>query len=401
MPSRERTKTKYPGVYYVMSTGADGKPERVFYITYRRDGKLIEEKAGYQRKDDMTDARAARLRAERIDGKSVSNKIRRENERAAQQEVTNRWTVNKIWAEYNEAHNQRACAKGDASYFKYIQPEIGKKTPTELVTLDLERLKRNVANIKSERTGKLLSEQTVKHVLALLKRMLRWAAEMGHIEHPLHLKFKMPRLDNEKTEFMSENQLQAYLKALDEEIDQDQAAFFRVMLLTGVRRTALLNVRWADVDLKNGYLVLRGDVAKNDKTQTIPLSPGAVQVFENIPKQMITTGNKKGQLCPYIWPGKGGGPREDFRAMGRRLRDKAGLPKDWRPCHMLRHTYASMQASNGVNIYELQKLLTHGSSAMTQRYAHLSNETLKRAAATADNILNAVNKSIVDIKKGQ
>ena len=68
MPSRERTKTKYPGVYFVMSTGADGKPERVFYITYRRDGKLIEEKAGFQRKDDMTDARAARLRAERIDG---------------------------------------------------------------------------------------------------------------------------------------------------------------------------------------------------------------------------------------------------------------------------------------------------------------------------------------------
>ena len=386
MPSRERTKTKYPGVYFVMSTGADGKPERVFYITYRRDGKLIEEKAGFQRKDDMSDARAARLRAERIDGKSVSNKTRRENERTAKEELTNRWTVNKIWEDYDAAHCHRACAKGDASYFKYIQPEIGTKTPAELVTLDLERLKRNVAKTKSERTGKLLSEQTVKHVLALLKRMLRWAAEMGHIEHPIHLKFKMPRLANEKTEFMSEEQLRAYLKALDEEIDQDKAAFFRVMLLTGVRRTALLNVRWDDVDLKNGYLVLRGEVAKNDKTQTLPLSPGAVQIFANIPRQLMAPGKRT--LSPYVWPGKNGGPREDFRAMGRRLRDKAGLPKDWRPCHMLRHTYASILASSGVNIYELQKLLTHGSTAMTQRYAHLSNESLKRAAATADIILN-------------
>lgn len=386
MPSRERTKTKYPGVYFVMSTGADGKPERVFYITYRRDGKLIEEKAGFQRKDDMSDARAARLRAERIDGKSVSNKTRRENERAAKEELTNRWTVNKIWEDYDAAHSHRACAKGDASYFKYIQPEIGTKTPAELVTLDLERLKRNVAKTISERTGKLLSEQTVKHVLALLKRMLRWAAEMGHIEHPIHLKFKMPRLANEKTEFMSEEQLRAYLKALDEEIDQDKAAFFRVMLLTGVRRTALLNVRWDDVDLKNGYIVLRGEVAKNDKTQTLPLSPGAVQIFANIPRQLMAPGKRT--LSPYVWPGKNGGPREDFRAMGRRLRDKAGLPKDWRPCHMLRHTYASILASSGVNIYELQKLLTHGSTAMTQRYAHLSNESLKRAAATADIILN-------------
>lgn len=373
-----------------MSTGADGKPERVFYITYRRDGKLIEEKAGFQRKDDMTDARAARLRAERIDGKSVSNKTRRENERAAKEALTSRWTVNKIWEDYDAAHSQRACAKGDASYYKYIQPEIGAKTPTELVTLDLERLKRNVAKTKSERTGKFLSEQTVKHVLALLKRMLRWAAEMGHIEHPTHLKFKMPRLDNEKTEFMSEEQLRTYLQALDEEPDQDKAAFFRVMLLTGVRRTALLNVRWDDVDLKNGYLVLRGEVAKNDKTQTIPLSPGTVQILANIPRQLMASGKRT--LSPYVWPGKNGGPREDFRAMGRRLRDKAGLPKDWRPCHMLRHTYASMLANSGVNIYELQKLLTHGSSAMTQRYAHLSNESLKRAAATADIILNNIEK---------
>ena len=106
--------------------------------------------------------------------------------------------------------------------------------------------------------------------------------------------------------------------------------------------------------------------------------------------------SEKRTLSPYVWPGKNGGPREDFRAMGRRLRDKAGLPKDWRPCHMLRHTYASMLASSGVNIYELQKLLTHGSSAMTQRYAHLSNDSLKRAAATADIIIKSIETKKLD-----
>jgi len=38
----------------------------------------------------------------------------------------------------------------------------------------------------------------------------------------------------------------------------------------------------------------------------------------------------------------------------------------------LRHVYASMLASSGqVDMYTLQKLLTHKSPAMTQRYAHL------------------------------
>ncbi len=56
--------------------------------------------------------------------------------------------------------------------------------------------------------------------------------------------------------------------------------------------------------------------------------------------------------------------------------------------HGLRHVYASMLASSGkVEMYTLQKLLTHKSPRMTQRYAHLRDETLKRAAAFAGDII--------------
>lgn len=71
--------------------------------------------------------------------------------------------------------------------------------------------------------------------------------------------------------------------------------------------------------------------------------------------------------------------------MARRVRDKAGLPPDFRPLHGLRHTYASFLASSGkVDIYALQKLLTHESPEMTARYAHLADEVMKRAASVAD-----------------
>jgi len=48
-------------------------------------------------------------------------------------------------------------------------------------------------------------------------------------------------------------------------------------------------------------------------------------------------------------------------------------------------------------LYSLQKLLTHGSSAMTQRYAHLSDEALKRAISTADEMMDK--RSRIEIKK--
>ena len=64
------------------------------------------------------------------------------------------------------------------------------------------------------------------------------------------------------------------------------------------------------------------------------------------------------------------------------------LPKDFRPLHGLRHVYASMLASSGqVDMYTLQKLLTHKDPKMTQRYAHLRDDALKRASNLAGNLI--------------
>ena len=68
MPKQQREKTNYPGVYYIEGTSADGNSEKIFYIHYRKDGKLIEEKAGRQFKDDMTPAKATKIRTQRSRG---------------------------------------------------------------------------------------------------------------------------------------------------------------------------------------------------------------------------------------------------------------------------------------------------------------------------------------------
>ncbi len=56
--------------------------------------------------------------------------------------------------------------------------------------------------------------------------------------------------------------------------------------------------------------------------------------------------------------------------------------------HGLRHAYASMLASSGkVDMYTLQKLLTHKSPKMTQRYAHLRDKALMDAANLAGDLI--------------
>lgn len=68
--------------------------------------------------------------------------------------------------------------------------------------------------------------------------------------------------------------------------------------------------------------------------------------------------------------------------------------------HGLRHVYASMLASSGkVDMYQLQKLLTHKDSRMTQRYAHLRDEALKRASGVANDLLRSIVKDKDDKKE--
>jgi len=70
------------------------------------------------------------------------------------------------------------------------------------------------------------------------------------------------------------------------------------------------------------------------------------------------------------------------------VKDKAGLPEDFRPLHGLRHTFASSLASSGqVDLYTLQRLLTHKDPGMTARYAHLRDDALKQASVLAGRLM--------------
>jgi integrase len=94
---------------------------------------------------------------------------------------------------------------------------------------------------------------------------------------------------------------------------------------------------------------------------------------------------------PYVFPGRNGGKRVDINKQVGRIKAAAGLPKDFRALHGLRHVFASLLASSGqVDLYTLQKLLTHKSAAMTQRYAHLRDEALRRASDLAGDLLGQV-----------
>ena len=62
--------------------------------------------------------------------------------------------------------------------------------------------------------------------------------------------------------------------------------------------------------------------------------------------------------------------------------------------HDLRHSFASFLINGGRSLYEVQQLLGHINSSMTQRYAHLAHETLLDACNVAGGLIGRLNNNI-------
>lgn len=369
----KRHKTRYAGVFYreVDRLGGPGK-ERVYYIVFKKAGKVIEEKVGRQYKDDMTPARAATIRGERIEGKRLSRKEIREA-----QAVT-KWTVDRLWVEYSaQKHDSKGLKVDRGRYENHLKSALGSKEPQNIVQLDVDRLRLRLAKTKKP--------QTVKHVLALLNRVINFGVKKG-LCPGLSFKIEFPRVDNKKTEDLTPDQLTALLEAIEQDQNLMAANFMKLALFTGMRRGELFRLQWQDVDFDRGFIHIRQP--KGGQDQKIPLN----QAARDLLKSHLRTGS------PFVFPGRGGKQRIDINKQVTRIKEAADLPKDFRALHGLRHVYASMLASSGqVDLYTLQKLLTHKSAAMTQRYAHLRDEALRRASDLAGDLLNQA----VNGKKGR
>jgi len=323
----------------------------------------------------MTSAKANRIRSMRIEGKQLSNEERRTRD----SEIIlkkNAWTIEKLW---NEFHYQKS-AEGLKSldidvyrYKKYLYNTFGNSEPKNILTNEIDNLRINLS--------RKLKPASVRQVLTLLRRIINFGINKQFI-HPVGFKFQMPKVNNLKTEVLTQEQLSNLLSVLNEEPIKQAAYIMKLALFTGLRKSEIFSLRWDDIDFENGFIYIRSP--KSGKEEKIPLNDSAKDVINS---QFKST-------SPFIFPGRSGNKLKNISYILNNIKAKAGLPKDFRPLHGLRHVFASMLASSGkVDMYTLQKLLTHKSPQMTQRYAHLRDETLMNASNLMGELINqAINK---------
>jgi integrase len=132
-------------------------------------------------------------------------------------------------------------------------------------------------------------------------------------------------------------------------------------LLTGLRRGDILKLKWDNIDFETK--TLRFWEEKKDKWRTKPLCSPMIDLLNRIPRR-----EKE-----YIFTGPDGQPVKDVKRAFRTALKKAGV-KDFR-FHDLRRSSASFLLKMGSPLPVIQKHLGHTSLDMTQKYAHLSDQS--------------------------
>ena len=153
-------------------------------------------------------------------------------------------------------------------------------------------------------------------------------------------------------------------------------AAIRLLMLTGCRRSEILNLRWDDVDHTSRELRLRD--AKTGP-RMVPLTTPALRVLDGIERSKGT---------PWVFPGQNGASRPlNLTSYWERIRTRAGL--DDVRIHDLRHSYASRALALGEGLSAIGKLIGHSKISTTARYAHLMRDAEKAAAARVGDSIGA------------
>jgi integrase len=219
-----------------------------------------------------------------------------------------------------------------------------------------------------------LANGTVYRVMVLLRHALKLAIEWevpGMASNPCS-KVPLPKVSNERQRFLKPEEAQRLLVAVRASSNPHLEAIVTFLLLTGARKRECLDAKWEHIqgDQRRWFI----PITKTGQPRHVALSDGALLLLR---RQQLKTAESA-----WIFPNPATDkPFQSVYYAWDTARKEAGLA-DVR-MHDLRHSFASFLINDGRTLYEVQQLLGHRNSAMTQRYAHLAHETLVDASNSA------------------
>lgn len=348
------------GLYVLVAATSPG--QGTYFIRYKESGKTAHTKIG--RTTEMT-LGEARKRFKQLKAEIALGARPQAEERERKAVIT--------YADFFNDHylpfvtpRKRSWDRDEELFRLRIKDVFGNKRLNEITRQQIQTFH---ASVKAGG----LSAASADHHLKLIRHSLNLAVEWSMLGQNPAAGIKQFNEDNRVEHYLNDEELQRLVAVLraGEPPMVCQVALF--LLSTGARLSEALNAKWSDIDRRSLVWRIPATNSKSKRVRAIPLNSSAIEVLDG-----VGTEGKADYLFVNLKTG------ERLTAVNKvwgRLRAKAGL--EHLRLHDLRHQFASFLVNAGHTIYEVQKILGHSDTKVTERYAHLSLKTLQTAANSA------------------
>jgi integrase len=227
-----------------------------------------------------------------------------------------------------------------------------------------------------------LEPKTVANHLTLLISMFNYAAELSVpwvYRVPPFKKPKIISLARDYRYLRNEEEVARFLRASRELEGELVFMLYLTAVRTGMRAGELAGLEWGDVDFEQRLIMVQRSFTgptKSGRARPVPILNALLADLRSWrlrhPGKLVFTNRDGNMLAPS---------GRVFQEVLHRVLGHAEFPtsighgdrvRHYITFHGLRHTFASQWMMRGGNIFKLQKILGHQSTAMTERYAHLS-----------------------------
>ena len=384
---------------------------RSFFINYRVNGVERRHTIGdFPRWSALAARKEAKALRKRIDGGEDPAREKRDAREAP--------TVKDLAERYKVEHLPSKAAQSQANDWAMIVNEIlpvlGGRAVAGVHYGDIKKLHEAItARGAPVRANRVLAVASKMFALSLLPMAGEDAAWRDQAQGNPCRGVKRNQ-EQGKERFFSAAEIVALTDALTAYGETSASNCLRLMMLTGCRPGEAMRATWAEF-AEPGLWNKPSAHTKQRRRHRVPLSPAATEFVEQIRA-------KKPEGVEFVFPGqKKGTALKQIRTAWEAITDKAsvalwaqspdarvaGLVADLgeaasvEKCRAaaarrktslpvaltdaraydLRHTFASIGAGGGLSLQVIGRLLGHTQSRTTQRYAHLSDDPLREAAA--------------------
>ena len=266
------------------------------------------------------------------------------------------------WVKECKAKGKKSLGNDERNFRLHLQG-IAKKKLSEIERTHIRALHRKVS------TGAGIYQGN--RVLALTRAVFNFGIKVLDIPNLANpaAGLKMNR-EESRDRRLHPDEMPKFFEALAAEENPDMRDYVMLSLLTGARRSNVLAMTWAEINLERRTWTIPGSKAKAKDNITVPLTDAAIDVLQ---ARAEATGAQG-----WVFPGSGAtGHLVEPKKGWARLLNRAGI--DDLRIHDLRRSLASFQIDAGVSLTVIGKGLGHHSQQTTAVYARLAQDPVADA----------------------